>query len=357
MKRYNGLWPRVVAWENLLLAARKARRGKRSRSAVQRFEFRREAELLRLQDELLRATYHPGPFRAHWIARPKRRLISAAPYRDRVVHHALMNVLEPILDRHLHPHSYACRKGKGTHAAADTLQRLMRRFGYFVQCDVRKYFPSIDHEILKSLFRRLIKDQRVLGLMDVIVDSSNRQEPVVDYFAGDDLFTPYERRRGLPIGNLTSQWFANWYLSDLDHYVTSAVGLRGYVRYCDDFVLLANDRLALADAIDIVRSRLSDLRLRLKREEVSVAPARAGLTFVGYRIWRTHRLVRKQNVRRFRRRVHSMRRAYADGIIDWCDIKARLDSWMGHARQADSTRLLQRISRDWRFIRGKAVRW
>jgi RNA-directed DNA polymerase len=283
MKRYDGLWEQVIAWENLLLAARKARRGKRGRAEVTHFEFQREAELLRLQAELSGGTYQPGAFRSHWIVRPKRRLISAAPYRDRVVHHALMNVLEPILDRHFHPHSYACRHGKGTHAAADRLQHLLRRFRFFVQCDIRKYFPSIDH------------------------------------------------------------------------YLTSHLGLRGYVRYCDDFVLRHDDRAALSELLVAVRDWLSHARLRLKRSSPPVTPVQAGLTFVGYRIWRTHRLLRKQNIRQFRRRVRWMRRAYARGSVEWSAIKPRLDSWMGHARQADSERLLRRISCEWTFVRVPSV--
>jgi RNA-directed DNA polymerase len=351
MKRYNGLWDQVVAWENLLLAAQKARRGKRRRGNVQEFEFHQEAELLRLKDELTRGTYRPGVFRSHWITQPKPRLISAAPYRDRVVHHALMNVLEPILDKHFHPFSYACRRGKGTHAAADRLQRLMGHFHYFVQCDIRKYFPSIDHGILKNLFRRLIKDARLLGLMDLVVDHSNKQENAVVYFPGDDLFTPFERRRGLPIGNLTSQWFANWYLTPLDHYVTCDLGLRGYVRYCDDFVLLGSDSTALLRSTRAICDHLSSIRLRLKGDNVGVIPVQAGATFVGYRLWSTHRLIRKPNVRRFRRRVRWMQRAYALGWLEWAQIKPRLDSWIAHARKANSQRLLRRISTDWRFLR------
>ncbi len=221
MKRYGNLWSQFISWENLLLAARKAQRGKRRREVTQRFNFHLESNLLRLQRELESGCYQPGPFHTHWIYHPKPRLISAAPYRDRVIHHALMNVLEPILERHFHPHSYACRKGKGTHAAADHLQKMMRHCPYAMVCDIRKFFPSIDHEILKSLFRKRIKDQQLLGLMDQIVDHSNDQEPVYELFPGDDLFTPLERRKGLPIGNLTSQWFANWYLSGLDHIVSS----------------------------------------------------------------------------------------------------------------------------------------
>ena len=120
----------------------------------------------------------------------KPRLISAAPYRDRLVHHALMNLLEPILDRHFHPHSYACRKGRGTHAASRHLQELLGRYRWSLQCDIRKFFPAIDHELLKGLFRRRLKDQRLLAVMDQVVDGSNPQEDVLSWFPGDDLFTP-----------------------------------------------------------------------------------------------------------------------------------------------------------------------
>lgn len=356
MKRYGCLWGKFVTWDNLVLAATKAQRGKRRRTAVQAFNFAQEEQLLRLQRELSAGDYRPGGFRTHVITRPKARLISAAPYRDRVVHHAVMNVLEPVLDRHFHPDSYACRRGKGTHAAADRLQQLMNRNRFAMQCDIRKFFPSIDHQILKGVFRRLIKDKRLLGLMDLIVDSSNEQEATQDWFAGDDLLTPVERRRGLPIGNLTSQWFANWYLNDLDHFVTSELGIGDYVRYCDDFILLHNQREALGEALVRVREHLAGRRLRLHEERLFIRPVSRGLTFVGYRTWSTHRLLRKQGVRRFRRRVRWMRNAYADGRIDWEAIKLRLASWLGHALQANSRRLVRRLSREWCFSRGETKR-
>jgi retron-type reverse transcriptase len=355
MKRYGHLWGQLISWENFLLAARKARRGKRDRAAVQRFEFRQENELLCLQRELRDGTYRPGAFTTHWITRPKPRMISAAPYRDRVVHHALMNVLEPILDRHFHPNSYACRRDKGTHRAADRLQGLLGRHRWFLQLDIRKYFPSIDHEILKSTYRRLLKDRSVLGLLDLIVDSSNEQESVREYFPGDDLFTPHARRHGLPIGNLTSQWLANWYLTPLDHSVTSHLGLSGYVRYCDDFIVCHEDRAVLREALTEIRGHLADFRLRLHEGKTSIRPSRAGCTFVGYRCWATHRLVRKRNVREFRRRVRWMREAYSAREIQWDDIKPRLASWVGHARQANSERLLRRLSREWVFVRDRAA--
>jgi RNA-directed DNA polymerase len=356
MKRYGGLWDSVVAWPNLVRAAAKAQRGKRDRPAVQHFNFTQEYQLYRLAEELDRGTYRPGAFRSHWIARPKPRLISAAPYRDRVVHHALMNVLEPILDRHFHPGSYACRKGKGTHAAADRLQELMRGNRWFVQCDVRKFFPSIDHEVLKGKYRRLVKDRRVLSLMDLILDCSNEQEPVTEWFAGDDLFAPVGRRRGLPIGNLTSQWFANWMLNDLDHFVTSGLGVGAFVRYCDDFILLHNDPDLLRDSLGKVVELLERDRLRLHEQRLSIRESRGGARFVGFRIWPTHRLLTKDNVRAFRRRVRWMKRAYAEGKIDPAEVRPRLVSWMGHARQADSKKLIRQLGREWKFVRGGAER-
>ena len=356
MKRYGNFWEKMVAWDNLVLAARKAQRRKRNRSVVQEFNFDLERELLGLQDELEAGSYVPGSFRSHWISRPKLRLISAAPYRDRVVHHALLNVLEPVLDRHLHFDSYACRRGKGTHAAADRLQRLMGRYRYALQCDIRKYFPSIDHRILKDTFRRLVKDEGALWLMDLIVDHSNRQESMLQWFEGDNLFTPLERPKGLPIGNLTSQWFANWMLNGLDHFVTSQLRIGGYVRYCDDFVLLHNDKNVLGDAIGQIISYLAGMRMRLHERRLSVRPVRSGLTFVGYRIWPTHRLIKKDNIKRFRRRVRWLRWAYAKGMIDWDDVKVRLDSWIGHARQADSKQLVRRLSKEWRFTRDGTVK-
>jgi len=351
MKRYGDLWDRLVSWSNLVSAARKARRRKRGRHVVQRFEFNQEFELLRLWRELEDDLYRPDEFHSHWIHYPKQRMISAASYHDRVVHHALMNVLEPILERHFHDHSYACRKGKGTHAAANRLQQLMGRYRYAVKCDVRKYFPSIDHAILKELFRRLIKDRKVLSLMDMIVDYSNRQEQVLDWYSGDSLFTPLERPRGLPIGNLTSQWFANWMLNDLDHYITKKVGIGGYVRYCDDFVLLHHDRSRLACALELIVDQLASKRLSIHEKRLSIVPVRSGLTFLGYRIWPGYRILKKDNIRRFRRRLAWMRRAYGAGIIGWPEVKQRLDSWLGHARQANSERLIRRLSRDWVFQR------
>ncbi|MBN1655177.1 MAG: RNA-dependent DNA polymerase [Deltaproteobacteria bacterium] len=351
MKRYGNLWDPLVSFENLSSAAKKACKGKRELNYVRRFNFDIERELVQLQTELVDRTYRPGPFRSHWISRPKPRMISAAPFRDRVVHHALMNLVEPILDRHFHPDSYACRKGKGTHAAVDRLQGFMKKRRYLLQCDIRKFFPSIDHEIMKEIFRNKIKDRDVLRLMDLIVDHSNAQEPVQFWFPGDDLFTPAERKRGLPIGNLTSQWFANWYLDGLDHYVTSALGVGCYVRYCDDFILLHNDKRYLHEAIYRIQQWLYTRRLRLHPKKLHIRPVKTGVRFVGYRIWPSRIALPAENVRGFQRRLRWIKRAYGEGTIDFDSVKSRMAGWLGHARHADSKKLIARLSLDWVFRR------
>jgi retron-type reverse transcriptase len=353
MTPQDNLWPQFISWENLHRAARKSRRGKRAKPEVLRFQFNLEAELLSLQTDLETGTYTPGPFRTHWVFRPKQRLISAAPYRDRVLHHALMNVLEPLLERHFHAHSFACRAGKGTHAAMDMLQSHLRKNAYVLKCDIRKFFPSIDHAILKAKFRRLIADPRLLSVMDQIVDNSNAQEESIHYFPDDDLFSPHERRRGLPIGNLTSQWFANWYLSGLDHCISNLPGVSRFARYCDDFIVTAKTRMALRRAIPRIRRELARVRLKWHESKLHIRPKRCGVTFVGCRIWASHRLLTKPNVRAFRRRLRWMRRSFSAGQLDVNTVKLRLMSWMGHAGQANSAMLLRRLSKEWVFARGE----
>ena len=232
MRRLGNLWPRVVSFENLLRAFRKARRGKRRKPAVASFELNLERELLRLQRDLESGEYQPGDYRLFTIYERKPRVIAAAPFRDRVVHHAVMNVIEPGLDRTFIHDSYACRKGKGTHAAITRYQTWARHYAYVLRMDVARYFPSIDHMRLKEKLHRRIKDRHMLALLECIIDSSPAIErPWLGYFEGDDLLTPLERRGGIPIGNLTSQFFANLYLDDVDHFIKERLCVKAYLRY------------------------------------------------------------------------------------------------------------------------------
>ncbi|MGB8700220.1 MAG: reverse transcriptase domain-containing protein, partial [Thermosynechococcaceae cyanobacterium] len=187
MKRHGYLWDDIVAYENLWSAAQKAQRGKRYRDNVLAFNFNIEKELLILQDELETQTYCPGAYKSFYILEPKPRLISAAPYRDRVVHHALCTVIIPIFERTFIPDSYANRVGYGTHRALRRFTQHLRSSRYVLQCDIRKYFPSIDHEILKRIIQTKIKCPQTLWLIDTLIDGSNEPETLIDYFPGDDL--------------------------------------------------------------------------------------------------------------------------------------------------------------------------
>jgi retron-type reverse transcriptase len=355
VKRHGQLWPRLIAFPNLLRAARQAGRGKRFRPDVAHFHFNLERELWALHAELVGHTYRPGPYRSFTIREPKERLISAAPYRDRVVHHALVNVLEPIFERSFSFDSYACRKGKGTHAAVRRCQEFSRRHRYVFKADVRKFFPSLDHALLQAAVARKVKDPDVLWLTGLILAHGNLQELVQEWFPGDDLFTPAGRRRGLPIGNQTSQFFANVYLDPLDHFLTDRLRLPGYVRYCDDFLVFADDKRQLAGVRQAVSAFLETLRLRLHPTKSVIFPTPQGITFLGYRVFRSHRELAKDNVWRFRRRLRAMQEQYARRQLSWADACCRIMSWIGHARQADTWRLRERLFAEHPFRRAEAV--
>lgn len=222
----------MCSFANLLQAWRKAARGKRSSSGAAAFEDGLAERLLELHDALASGEYRPGRYTHFVIHEPKRRRISAAPFRDRVVHHALCRVIEPVFEAQFIADSYANRVGKGTHRAVARYEHFRDRYRHVLRCDIYRYFPAIDHEILKRDLRRRIACAPTLRVIDAIIDGSNPQEPVNLYFPGDDLFSPLACRRGLPIGNLTSQLFANIYLDGLDHYVKEVLRAP-YLRYLD----------------------------------------------------------------------------------------------------------------------------
>jgi len=331
MRRVSALFGPICTLENLHLAYRKARRGKRYRPEVAAFSHDLASNLLALQQGLLVETWTPNPPRTFWISDPKRRLISAPPFPDRVVHHAVMNLLEPVVDRSLIPDTYACRKGKGTHAALLRASEFARRYRYVLKSDIQKYFPSIDHEILKGLFRRKLKDPPLLRLLDRIVDGSGPQEEVIDWFPGDDLFTPVERRHGLPIGNLTSQIFASWMLDPLDHFVKETLRVPGYVRYMDDLLLFADSKAFLREAAREVRCFLERFRLRLHGRKTRTIPLRQGVNFLGFRSYPWGRRLTTATKVRQQRKLAAHRLAYAEGLVDLQDVGLSIRCMVAHA--------------------------
>ena len=257
------LYFRITAFPTLLGAFRKASKGKRYRPEVLAFGANLEAELFQLQRELLSFVYSPGPYRQFTIREPKPRLVSAAPFRDRVVHHALIAVIAPPLERHFVRTSYANRHGYGSHRALRRFARACREHPWVLQADIRLYFPSIDHQLLLAQLERRIACLPTLWLLRAILANGASAGPAIDAFPGDNLLTPLQRPRGLPIGNLTSQFLANLHLDPIDHRLRSLPGVRAYLRYVDDLSLFADHPEPLRHSLTVLRNELHALRLRL----------------------------------------------------------------------------------------------
>lgn len=335
------LFDRLSSFEALHAAATRALRGKRDKPVAAAFFAALERNLFDLSDELRSRSYQPGAYRSFWIHDPKPRLISAAPFRDRVVHHAFTAAVEPLFERRFIHHSYACRVGRGSHRALEQFVRWGRGARWVLKLDVAKFFPSIDHEILKSRLDRVLYDSDVRALAHRIIDGSNAQEEVRFYFPRDDLLTRLERRVGLPIGNLTSQFFGNVYLDSLDHLVTDRLRFGRYLRYVDDLCVFADDKGALTELRAAIAEHLLGQRLRLNEGKSRLRQLREGVVFLGF-VVRPHDLrLAGTAVRRNRRRVRGLRRGYAERGLDWAEVERSLRAFEAHAEHG-ATRALQR---------------
>jgi len=339
------MYDEICSWENLWLAHHKAARGKRRKSAAATFEYNLADHLLDLQDELATRTYQPGPYDSFYIHDPKHRLISAAPFRDRVVHHALCNVSEPLFERSFIADSYANREGKGTHRALDRAQAFARRFRYVLQCDVEQFFPAIDHQVLRATLARKIHDPDVLWLIDQILASGVgvlTQEYHMRYFSGDTLLDAL-RPRGLPIGNLTSQFWANCYLNPFDHFVKRELGCEGYLRYVDDSLLFADDKQTLWSRCDALVQRMAWLRLTI-HPGVHPRPTAEGFPFLGFVVYPTHRRLKRRKVVAYRRRLRRLVAEWIAGERTQEAMVASLLGWINHARYGDTWGLRRSVA-------------
>ncbi len=332
---------RVYDWDNLLAAYRQAAKGKRGRPAVAAFEYELESNLLTLQSELRTRVYRPGAYTSFFIHEPKRRLISAAPFRDRVVHHALCNLIEPLFEPTFITHSYANRVGKGTHRALDRCQTFARRYRYTLQCDVRQFFPSIDHAILHQTLARRISDPDLLWLVDQILASGAHvlsEQYDMLYFAGDDMWAAL-RPRGLPIGNLTSQFWANCYLNPFDHFVKRELRCPAYLRYVDDFLLFGDSRAQLWGWKEAIVGRLARLRLTIHQRRAQVRPVNEGIPFLGFVVYAQRRRLKRRKGVAFARRLRRLAQAYADGEVTLEQINASVQGWVNHVRYGNTVGL------------------
>ncbi|MCX6029059.1 MAG: reverse transcriptase domain-containing protein [Chloroflexi bacterium] len=347
-RTFKHLYPLIYDPDNLWQAWRAARRGgKRKWPSVADFEVDLEQNLYALHEELRDHTYQPGPYRHFMIREPKVRRISAAPFRDRVLHHALMRVTWPLFEARMIHDSYACRVGKGTHAAIDRCQHFARGHRYVLQCDVVQFFPSVDLTILAGQLARHIACPDTLALMDRILASgvgvlADQYDMV--YFSGDDLLAA-ARPRGLPIGNLTSQNWANVYLNDLDQFVKHELRCPAYLRYCDDFLLFADDKPTLWAWRAAVIGKLAELRLTLHADRAQVYPVKAGIPWLGFRVFPTHRRLKRENVKAFGRRLRAQRAAYRAGQTGPADVRQSLRAWIAHASHGNTYRLRRTLFR------------
>ncbi|MBA3824215.1 MAG: RNA-dependent DNA polymerase [Ktedonobacterales bacterium] len=337
------LFAQLCSFENLLHASRKAARGKRSRHDVADFEYDLEGWLLRLSRQLQSRTYQPGSYRRFSFCDPKPRAISAAPFPDRVVHHALCNVIEPIFERRFIADSYANRAGRGIHQALDRCTQFARRYRYVLRCDIVQFFPSIDLIILRRILARTIRDDAVLWLCDQII-AGGAHELTKQYdlvlFPDDDLFSASSRPRGLPIGNQTSQFWANCYMNVLDQFVKSDLRCPAYLRYVDDFLLFGDDKAELHHwKKAIIAFLASHLRLILHERECVVAPVVTGIPFLGFQVFPTHRRLRRRNGVAFARRMRVMGSAWQRGDMTLDALTARVRGWVAHVAHGDTWHL------------------
>lgn len=302
MRSYGQLWERVTSPENLAAALRRVMKGRGTKRDVAAFAARREEELAALREELLSGAWRPGPYGQFRVTDPKPRTISCAPVRDRVAHHALCGVIAPLLERGFTEDCYACRVGKGTHRAAARARELVRRHGWTCKLDIRRYFDSVPHDRLLELLLPMFREKEIRRVIEMIV-----RHPVPGLPDG----------RGLPIGNLTSQWFANFYLSGLDHFAKETLKAPGYIRYMDDIVLFADGKAEIWRLHDGVCGWVERERgLEIKGERTVTAPVSEGLAFLGLRIFPGGWRFQRSRLQRTRRKFRLRERQWLSGEID-----------------------------------------
>jgi len=325
-------------WSQLHRAWQRASAGKRQRGSTAAFEHRLADHLLALADDLRSGTWRPQPYTHFWIHEPKRRRISAAAFCDRVVHHALCQVIEPRFERLFIPDSYANRPGKGTHRAVARLRQMANHYRYVLRCDIRQHFASIDHEVLTGALRTQVPEPELMALIGHILASGEwASDDAVDarYFYGDDLLAAC-RPRGLPIGNLTSQFWSNVYLHALDLFVKRELGCSAYLRYVDDFALFSDSKAQLWVWKAALRERLARLRLVMHEHSAQVAPCVAGIPWLGMVVYADHVRVKARKVRHATRRLGALYEEMTQGAISFGEFDASVQGWINHVRQADS---------------------
>jgi len=320
------LYDRVIDFDNLLASYYAARKGKRYRPEAVRYSANLEENLINLHNHLVWRSWRPSPPREFVVLEPKMRMIQAPPFEDRIVHHALVDLVEPLFERRFIHHSYACRRGRGTHAAILALQRMLRRcrrqWGtvYVVQADVKQFFASVDHRAAMESVARVIDCPDTLALWRTILAGYGHEDGI-----------------GLPVGALTSQLTANITLDGVDHEMTDGHGAGRYLRYMDDIIILCPSKAEAWRRFEQLDEALARRGLSLNPKS-QVRPASAGVNWCGYRTWSTHILPRKRNVKRFRARLRQLQRRYAAGEASLDDVRQQVHCLLAYTKHCDAWR-------------------
>ena len=330
-RRHGNLFEQVASLGNLFAAAKKALRGRGLKMPAVAFAADLETEVVALSHELRGGRYRPGAYHYFEIFEPKRRVVAAAPFRDRVVHHAICRVIEPIWERRFISDSYACRSGKGTHAGMRRALSLAKTHPWALCCDIQRYFPSISRGVLLNTICRVIADPQLIDLVQLILESHAENEVRERAEPGEML------GRGLPIGNLTSQFFANVMLDPFDHFVTDVLRPGGYVRYMDDFLLFGESRDQLREMGKQARERLASLELQIHPDKYRLVRTRDGVDFVGFRVFADGGIrLREKSLKNFRRRYRRLLAGVRSRRTKPAAVTASVKSWAAHAGHAHS---------------------
>ncbi len=347
---HNNLFNKIICLNNLFLSWKEFKKGKRHKLDVQEFERNLEDNLFKLHEELKSGKFQHSDYTSFHITDPKQRHIHKACVKDRIVHHAVYRILYPIFDQGFIFDSYSCRNNKGTHRAVNRLERFIIKVSqnyvkpcFVLKCDIKRYFDSIDHEILFNLIKKKISDKRTLDLIWEIIGSYHlktnchsgiskkypesiqidKNYHIDSRFRGNDImmnnpFSFFEK--GLPIGNLTSQLFANIYLNELDKFIKHKLRIKYYLRYCDDFVIISN----CSDILQNIRIQIQDfllnkLKLRLHPNKISIKKLKQGIDFLGYAILPHYRILRTKTKRRMLKRVNLKNLQSYLGLLSHCN--------------------------------------
>jgi len=325
----------ICTYDNLLKAFKNARDGKTTIDYVIEFEKDLEDNLFQLRNELLFHVYKPKPLKTFILHEPKTRKINKSAFRDRIIHHALCNIIQPIFERSFIFDSYANRKGKGALKAVERFHFFHRKVSknnalsaYVLKADIKHYFETVDHAIMLTLIQKKIKDQRVIWLIKRIFSN----------------YSASKIGKGMPLGNLTSQFFANVYLNELDQFVKHTLRVEYYVRYVDDFVLFHTSRKVLEEyRLKIDAFLRGKLKLELHPDKSRIIPLERGTEFLGLKIFYHYTRIKKKNMQKFYRKLHYLYAQYEKKEIQYDTIYDFIEGWIAYVKNADTYTLHQKI--------------